>query len=338
MGEYANFYNSKAGDRLYDASSFEEWLKPFFTTGVFNGELQVTAAGGMQLSVAPGNVNIKGKMRHFEEATSLTLEEADPSYSRIDAIVVRRDDPGRNFVIAVVKGIAAARPVAPELTRNDNFYELQLAEVTVGIGAASVTDAEIKDTRMDDAKCGWVAATVTEIDFTQIQRQFDSYIAQFKTTKEGDYDAWLAHLKEVQAQFEAQLETFKKTNQDGFTAWLAKIKEIFKDVSLGALYLEIEGMNRWMALTIPASGWSETASDKWGLQLYSNTVQVSKIYWHPNGAIEVAGRREDGVGSPAAFGFGQIAAAEGDNEANTITFYSYGRPGMDIYVSAKGVE
>lgn len=316
MGEYANFYNSKAGDRLYDASSFEEWLKPFFTTGVFNGELQVTAAGGMQLSVAPGNVNIKGKMRHFEEATSLTLEEADPSYSRIDAIVVRRDDPGRNFVIAVVKGVAAARPVAPELTRNDNFYELQLAEVTVGIGAASMTDAEIKDTRMDDAKCGWVAATVTEIEFGQIYTQFNSYMDNYRK----------------------KVEKFQVDNLDAFTKWLATVKEIFKDVSLGALYLEIEGMNRWTALTIPASGWSEAASDKWGLQLYSNTVQVSKIYWHPNGAIEVAGRREDGVGSPAAFGFGQIVAAEGDNEANTVTFYSYGRPGIDIYVSAKGVE
>ena len=36
MGTYANFYNSDNGDRVYDADSFSEWLRPFFKTGVFN--------------------------------------------------------------------------------------------------------------------------------------------------------------------------------------------------------------------------------------------------------------------------------------------------------------
>ena len=55
MGAHANFYNSSNGDRVYDASSFEEWLKPFFKSGVFNGELQVTANNNMTVTVATGN-------------------------------------------------------------------------------------------------------------------------------------------------------------------------------------------------------------------------------------------------------------------------------------------
>jgi hypothetical protein len=32
MGQYANFYNSRNGDRVYNADSMSEWLLPFFTT------------------------------------------------------------------------------------------------------------------------------------------------------------------------------------------------------------------------------------------------------------------------------------------------------------------
>ena len=43
MGQYANFYKSRNGDRVYNADSMSEWLLPFFTTGVFNNCFAVTA-------------------------------------------------------------------------------------------------------------------------------------------------------------------------------------------------------------------------------------------------------------------------------------------------------
>ena len=55
MGQYANFYNSRNGDRVYNADSMSEWLLPFFTTGVFNNCFAVTATGdGMNISVGGG--------------------------------------------------------------------------------------------------------------------------------------------------------------------------------------------------------------------------------------------------------------------------------------------
>lgn len=76
MGQYANFYNSRNGDRVYNADSMSEWLLPFFTTGVFNNCFAVTATGdGMNISVGGGYVNIKGKTKHFEQAQIFTLEK-----------------------------------------------------------------------------------------------------------------------------------------------------------------------------------------------------------------------------------------------------------------------
>ena len=75
----AMFYNSNEGDRVYDADDMTDWLKPFFLTGVFNGQLQVTANNDMTVTIAPGYVNIGGKTRHFVRNTTLDLETASAS-------------------------------------------------------------------------------------------------------------------------------------------------------------------------------------------------------------------------------------------------------------------
>ena len=50
--EYGFFWDSNNGDRKYNAASFEHWLKKFFTSGVFTGDLQVTANGNMSVNVS----------------------------------------------------------------------------------------------------------------------------------------------------------------------------------------------------------------------------------------------------------------------------------------------
>ena len=61
--DYGYFSNSNNRDRKYNAESFEEWLKPFFNTGIFNGGLQVTAQStpDMTVKVSAGYANINGK-------------------------------------------------------------------------------------------------------------------------------------------------------------------------------------------------------------------------------------------------------------------------------------
>ena len=85
------FWNSDNADRVYDADSFSNWLKKFFTTGVFSGDLMVSPAGGMSLSVSPGYCNIEGKVRIFEGTSNLTLDPASASYPRIDSVVITCD-------------------------------------------------------------------------------------------------------------------------------------------------------------------------------------------------------------------------------------------------------
>lgn len=174
MSDYAYFYNSKEGDRKYDADSFSNWLKQLFTDGIVNGGMQVVANGDMTLTVQTGTGLIGGKVKIFEEKTTLTLGVASGTLNRIDNVVLRRDDEARDFSIAIVRGTPAEKPVAPELARSGNVYELKLAEVTIARGVAAVTQASVKDTRANDTVCGWVIGNTGTIDATQLLAQLNT--------------------------------------------------------------------------------------------------------------------------------------------------------------------
>ena len=234
MGQYANFYNSVDGDRVYDASSMEEWLKPFFVTGVFNGNLQVTADGtAMAVTVAPGYVNIGGKTRWFESANVLTIAPASGSLKRIDNIVVRRDDANRNIVLDVVTGTAAAEPTAPAPTRTDSVYELVLARVSVGIGALNIKQVDITDKRPDPDVCGWVASTVTEMDFSQFTAQFEDFFARFKAGTIADVTQWFEDQEEAfeawEDDQEEALETWQENREANYEQWYTNAQGEFED-------------------------------------------------------------------------------------------------------------
>lgn len=191
----AFFYNSIDDDRVYDADSFSDWLRKFFTTGVFAGDLQVKAKTGMQITIGSGYCNIDGKVKMWTEETTLAVPTADATYARIDTIVVERNDTERNFYLKLIQGTAGSYPKATEPVRQGNIYQLVLAQIRVNAGATSITQANITDKRADTSVCGIVAAAVKQIDFSQIQAQYDSYISEFKSTEEAAFGEWFESVK-----------------------------------------------------------------------------------------------------------------------------------------------
>lgn len=200
--QYPLFYNSVkvdgVDDRPYDADSFSDWLKKFFTTGVFKDEMQVTAAGGMYVQVGSGYVNVGGKVMQFDQST-FTVGTADSRYYRIDSVIVERNDTDRQFYLKIVQGgtgtESSVTGVTP--TRSGGIYQLVLARIKVKPGATFITQQDITDTRADSNLCGIVAGTVTEMDFSQFKAQFDAYFNNFKTGQQADFDDWFANLQYV---------------------------------------------------------------------------------------------------------------------------------------------
>ena len=170
--DHAFFYNSENGDRVYDADSFEHWLKKFFTSGVFTGNCAVSATSGMGVQMSEGYCNVDGKVRFFKAPVSFTLATANNAYDRIDTIVIERNDTDRDITAKVVTGTASASPTPKAPVRANGVYQLVVAQIRVAAGATSITDADITDKRMDTSVCGYVVSAVQTPDFSELYSQF----------------------------------------------------------------------------------------------------------------------------------------------------------------------
>lgn len=228
--DHAFFYNSENGDREYDAESFTEWLRKFFTTGVFLNELQVKAGEGMQVTIDSGYANIGGKVKLFAD-TSLDVTTANSTYDRIDTVVVERNDTQRDFVLKVVTGSATDSPTAKAPVREGAIYQLVLAHVLVEAGSTSILQANITDKRSDPDLCGFVASTVDQIDFSQVQAQFDAYMADYKVKVSDDY-----------AQYNHDITSFETEAEALFNAWFATIQGILDEETAGHLMNEVNDL------------------------------------------------------------------------------------------------
>lgn len=236
--QYGLFWNSVDSDRLYDADSFSEWLRKFFTTGVFDGELQVTSAGGMDVSVSAGYANVEGKVRFFDSATKLTLATAGATYPRIDTIVVERNDTDRKITIKAITGTYSANPTATAPVRANNVYQIVLAQIYVAAGATAITQAAITDTRKDTSLCGIVAATVKNPDFGQWYAQ-----------NEAQFSEWFAGMKDqlttdAAGNLQTEIDALKETvgtntsgiaaNKEAIESNMAKLVTTSKNITLAA--------------------------------------------------------------------------------------------------------
>lgn len=236
---YDYFWNSNS-DRYYDAESMADWLRPFFCNGVFNGQMQVTANDDMSVTVAAGYGYINGKHRHFLTPTTFDLETASGTLDRIDSVILRRNDTERRIFLTIEKGGNAKSPVAPEPTRDGAIYDLKLAEIYIAAGTVKITQAEITDTRMNAAVCGWVAATVKEIDFTQIQAQFDAYFTAYKKNVSDQYQEYIGNIQafkdQAQEAYDLMIQafnTYADQQKAAYEEWIGQQETDFEEWSGG---------------------------------------------------------------------------------------------------------
>ncbi len=166
MAESSGFFNSSGGDRVYDATDFAAYFGDLVSNGIFYktaDNLKVTASSGMKVIVQPGSGWINGYNYNNSAPLELPIATANGVNPRIDRVVLRWDNVGRSINLAIKTGVSAAAPVAPELTRNADIYELGIADVLVGKGAVSISADAITDTRMNPNLCGLVNSLVTAV-------------------------------------------------------------------------------------------------------------------------------------------------------------------------------
>lgn len=243
--EYGLFWNSQNGDREYNSDSLEIWLKKFFYSGVFNGDLAVTATTGMGISVGSGYANLQGKVKFFGTPTTFTLAAADPDNDRIDTVVVERDDGNRNITLKVVQGTPSATPTPIAPVRESGIYQLVLAQILVGSAVSSISQLDITDKRSDSTVCGWVASTVSEIDFDSMMAQYTAWFDEFTSHFDTDVALELQNEIDTLTGIVNNLDTTLNNKIDNKT--FASLTDVnIQNVSYGQIVRYRVSDNKWV--------------------------------------------------------------------------------------------
>lgn len=253
VNKFAYFYNSKDGDRVYNADGHSDFMSPFFAPGVFMNDLQVIANEDMTVTVQPGYawVPIEGdtikRLKHFREPTVKDIETASGTLNRIDTIVVRRNDTDRDVTIEYVKGGLSSEPVATAPTRAGAVYELVLCQISVPAGTVRITQDMITDTRQNADLCGYVVATIKEIDFAQITAQFNKFFTQYEGNVEDRFDAFKDYIALLQQQGDTKysdllsdFQTKTGAYESIYEEWFERMKGQLSEDAAGHLQNEVD--------------------------------------------------------------------------------------------------
>jgi len=219
--ERYRFFDSIEGEdeRYYTADEFAEFFEQLVSSGILNGgdNLQVVCGGtDMGIQIKEGCAWLGGYFYKIEtEPLGLTLDAADPAQDRIDRIVIRLDKrlEHRYVKAFILKGEPAEEPIAPGLTRDENIFEIALAQVLIIAGKSFIDAYQITDERLNTEVCGLASSLITA-DTTDIFNQFQAWLNSKIAKPEGEfYTEWENWFEEIQTVTNLVTKTQFDTHQ-----------------------------------------------------------------------------------------------------------------------------
>lgn len=211
MAELSGFFDAHASvdaagnvvyDRTYLAESFAKYFANFIGNGIYGGkssELMVSQneSANMSVKLLTGMAFINGYFYENTNELPLAIDNADGILDRIDLIVLRWSKNDRAIHAFVEKGIPSSSPSVPLLKRNDDYYELALAEIRIKAGMTRITQADITDLRLDTNVCGFVVAVIKQFDTAAFSAQLNSWIESFKLNSVEEVSNLLQQLEDI---------------------------------------------------------------------------------------------------------------------------------------------
>lgn len=168
-------------DREYAAQIFRKYFRKFLSNGVYYGDynnygensMKVIADGGMNIRISKGAGIIEGADFENTEERVITLERPITN-TRIDRVVVQFNASLDTRATKLLIKQGTGESTVAELQRDENIYEICIAEVTVK-STSNITSTDIKDTRLDKNKCGIVNSLIS-VDGEELYQKFQEYI------------------------------------------------------------------------------------------------------------------------------------------------------------------
>lgn len=149
MSVTSGFYNSKSGDRTYNAKQMGTLLGGVIKDGVIpnfpaEGNQFVVTNSGLTVTVGPGRAWFHDTWLDNNDNEVFAVPKASPIYTRKDRIYIKVDQSNagptqRSNRIVYMAGIPSANPSYWTPTQADSVYWYPLVDIVVAPGATSVT-------------------------------------------------------------------------------------------------------------------------------------------------------------------------------------------------------
>lgn len=184
-------------DRVYDSQSFADCFSNFIVSGIVPNVLdsfkvKPTTPSSNKVVVSTGKAWIKGRWVINDEEVELQVP-INGSYDRKYGIVLRLDKTEREIKLDVISNPLPNSSDLPDITRDDNIFELLLGTVSVIKGQATIE--YVTDTRYSQSVCGMAYLNLNYKD-TDIANLLNSWENQ----AQADYLVYLNMMSEYRQQ------------------------------------------------------------------------------------------------------------------------------------------
>lgn len=232
-------------DRTYVADDFARYFRTFISSGLFMNDpnsLMITSNDNMTVSLQPGSMIIDGYRYDNTDEIIINISAADGVLNRIDRIAIVWDKAAREIHYEVIEGTPSYNPITPDIRRNSDYKDYILADIYVGAGVVSISQANITDRRLDTSVCG-LAAAFSKVDTEDLYRQIQAELERFKTIYEKNFDDWSVNEKAIFLSWiqlnQDEFTDWKDKEKNEFIAWFDNVKDILDESVAGKLQNEI---------------------------------------------------------------------------------------------------
>lgn len=222
------FYNSKNGDRKYDAIQMSRIFDGIIRDGIlqhYGTAMVVKESEGMMVNVGIGRAWFNHTWTLNDALLPLTVPISEVLLNRIDAVVLEVDarESVRANSIKVIKGTPASSPKNPTMIKTNDRWQYPLAYIRVNAGVTSIRQANITNC-VGTSACPFVTAPLEKMSIDALVAQWGDQWKAFYGAQTSDMEATNSFWKnQWRTWFQAQTTEI----QEAYLNWEHQWEEFF---------------------------------------------------------------------------------------------------------------
>ena len=227
------FYNSKEGDRRYDAIQMSSIFDGIIRDGILQHvgtAMVVKESEAMIINVGVGRAWFNHTWTLNDALLPLVVPQSEILLNRYDAVVLEVDsrEAVRANDIKIIKGTPASNPTKPTMVKTNDRWQYPLAYIYVGAGVTSIRQANITNC-VGTSECPFVTAPLDKVEIDDLIAQWQDQWKEFYEKQTTDMEETNGKLsgtfgtRSIQQIWKPQVPIGKKNGRRGSTNTQASI-------------------------------------------------------------------------------------------------------------------